>query len=611
MDLKIGDFNKFGAVYNNGSVTFTFSVDAQCSKAAVILYAKNTYKLISKIELDDSYRIGDVYSVLVTGIDIDNTCYLYMADDIEFMDPYAYGICGREKWADEKRAGNEYKVYAGFTDLFIPWEDTKVKIKPEDMIIYKLHMRGFTMQQGLGKTTAGNYHGLITRLPYLKELGVTSIEIMPIYDFEEMFLSNSSKYDNKGNLINSIVYDNKINYWGYGDANYMAPKASYFPGNNPTVGLRELVGAIHSNGMELIMELSFLETATKEYIVDVLKYYMFHFHIDGFHIIGATIPISHILEDPFLTDTKLFFENVGDDRLYSLKGKKHVFLYNDSFQCVLRQMLNHMNGSMVQFANHTRRQNDMFGFVNFAANTTGFTLLDSFSYGEKHNEANGEDNRDGTNNNYSLNYGYEGKTNNKAINQIRSLQSRNAITATLLSIAVPLINAGDEIGNTTGGNNNPYCQDNKIGWTVFSKAKDKELLLDYTKRLIEFRKAHKCLHPDNAMKMNDYKHVGFPDMSYHGSEPWMMSVSEGQKALGVLYCGAYSNEEDDIYVCYNFGYDAVTMALPRLKPGKRWRQLLNTKEYSMEYDWNLKVINNQQDIEVPGSSITILLGVKP
>lgn len=612
MNISRGDFREYGPrISGRDAVTFTFAVNAASEKISILLFDKSSKKHISTIDLSDEQAVGLVYSVTVSGINPDNICYLLKEDKNIYVDPYSTAIVGRDIWADAKaREKQQFKVYSGISHIEKAWKDTKVSIAPADMVLYKLHMRGFTAGNNMTEAKIGSYKGLLSKLPYLKKLGITSLEIMPIYDFEELFLENKSNISSNGKITQIQEYADKINYWGFGQADYFAPKASYFGGTAKAAeGLRSMVSKLHANGFEVIMEMAFAVEASADVQLDCLKYYVKYFHIDGFHIVGCNAPIERIAKEPFLGNTKIFYEFIPEEILCSESGRKHLFVYNDSFMNVTRQIQNHMNGSMVQFANHMRRQNGAYGFVNYMANVNGFSLWDSYSYGEKHNWDNGEDNRDGTNNNYSFNYGIEGKTTNKIINANRFREMRNSLTALMMSQSVPLIVAGDEVAATHLGNNNPYCQDNKVGYTVFSKNKSKQSLQRFVEKLIDFRKNHKCVRVETPFLMNDYKHLGLPDMSFHGSEPWMMSIGEEQKALGVLYNGAYVNEDEEVFICYNFHYDTVEMALPLLAPGKRWRICFNTAEYKDDNDFSPKPIDNQQTIKVPGSSISVLVGI--
>ena len=611
MKVTRGDFRDFGPrILKKNSINITVAIAPTTKKAAIILFDKASKKKLYDIELINDFSMGRVYSIEISDVDVDSICYLIKEDDKVYVDPYATAVIGRDIWADEKgRKSSDYKVYSGISHLEKPWKDTNIYIEPTDMVIYKLHMRGFTAGMGMSASRVGSYKGVLSKLSYLKELGITSIEFMPLYDFEELFLESKMTISPKGKVSEITEFTGKRNYWGFGEANYFAPKASYFGGADKCVdAMRDLVSKLHKNGFEAIMEMAFAKDTPAEMMLECLRYYVRYFHIDGFHIVGCNGPIERIAIDPFLADTKIFYEYIPEEILFKESGKKHLFIYNDSFMNVTRQIENHMNGSMIQFANHMRRQNSAYGFVNYMANVNGFSMWDSFSYGEKHNFDNGEDNRDGTNTNFSFNYGIEGKTTNRMINANRFREMRNAFAALMLAQSVPLFVAADEVAATHLGNNNPYCQDNKMGYTVFSKTKSKEELRSFVKELVAFRKNHKCLRSEEPFLMNDYRHLGLPDMSFHGTEPWMMSIGEEQKALGVLYNGAYVDESEEVFVCYNYHYDSVNMALPLLAPGKRWRLCFNTAEY--DGDFSPKPIHDQQSINVPGNSISVLVGIK-
>jgi glycogen operon protein len=234
--------------------------------------------------------------------------------------------------------------------------------------------------------------------------------------------------------------------------------------------------------------------------------------------------------------------------------------------------------------------------------------MDVFSYGEKHNEANGEENRDGNNYNCSFNYGQEGPTTNRGIMRVRMTNMRTAMALLLLSQGVPQILSGDEVGNTAFGNNNPYCQDNEVGWVHFTKRKGALRLQEYVKNLIAFRKNHTVLSVDAPMQQNDYQGTGLPDMSYHGKEPWIMGIGEERKAIGILYNGAYGrkDKEEDVMVCINFYYGDELFALPKLLNGRKWYQVSNTAED--EWNPSTKPLTEQSSVSVPGGTVTILIG---
>lgn len=552
-----GSFQEFGTKITGDRMEITF-VSSGEGDPAVCLYDRKTKEAFARIELKEGDRIGRVYSVALSSADWSRLCYRLETDGRAWVDPYAREILGREKWGGGKKTENARELYGGFGGEPYPWKHVMPSIAGADMICYKLHLRGFTMAGNLPAEKKGNYLGLLLELPRLKKMGITTLELMPLYDFEEA---------PKGN----------VNYWGYGDGYYFAPKASYFGGINPVYHMKETVDAIHGYGMECILEFSFSGETSQDQMVDALVFWVKEYRVDGFHLVGCNLPIERIVNCPYLEETKLFYDHFPWELLEREQGKKRLFVYNDDFLYATRRMQNHMEGDMARFADQMRRQNKKYGFVNYAANTSGFTLWDSYSYGEKHNEANGEENRDGNPVNFSCNYGCEGETKSRSIRRIRMRQMRNAIAAVMLSQGVPLLLAGDEAANTQKGNNNPYCQDNRIGWVTWSLAKEKRELTEFTERMIAFRKRHPVLSSEEPMRFNDYRHQGIPDLSYHGREPWMMELRQDQRAIGLLYCGAYARAEDtDLYLCFNFHYEAVTMALPKLPEGKCWRLRMNT-----------------------------------
>ena len=606
MRTRIGDFKYYGTEETADGVMFTFysQGDEAC---AITLYNVSDHSEIETVHIPEEYRIGDVYSVVLQGQNVKRLGYRICTGDKTYVDPYARVILGRNRWMDTTREDNAYQVYGGIAPSAYEWRYSTPDIPPRDMVMYKLHMRGFTMNHGLPAGKRGNYRGLLERIPYLKELGITTIELQPIYDFEEMMLETRQEIGPGGEITRQVVFLDKTNYWGYGDAYYMAPKASYFGGKKGVLHCKETIDAIHGAGMEVVLEMSFFQEISEDYMLDCLWYWVKEYHVDGFHLLGCNVPMKRIAESKRLARTKIFHDNISQELLERENGRKHLFLYNDGFMCVCRQMQNHMQGSMVQFTNHLRRQNGKYGFVNYGANTNGFTLWDSYSYGEKHNHQNGEDNRDGNNINYSFNYGVEGETKNRQLYQQRMLQMRNGLCATMLSQAIPLLRAGDEMANSQKGNNNPYCQDNPVGWVQYVKTKGRGELMEFVRNLITFRREHPILRSEEAMHLNDYHHLGAPDLSYHGAEPWLMGIGEEMKAVGILYLGAYHNQEaDNVYVAYNYHYEEVTLALPKVSQNRTWSLVMNTATEGT-FSFEPVKLDNQRVVSIPGGSISILI----
>lgn len=605
LEMKRGSFQYYGAFHRKSGVELTVIARKE-GGLSVIFYDKQSRKKKAEIPLPKTMSIGRVYSVFFTDLTGD-VCYLLRDKDGIYTDPFAPVICGREKWNDVSRQTAGYAVYGGIGESISDHSEKLPLIKPEDMVIYKLHMRGFTESNGLAASLKGNYRGVIKKLPYLKELGVTSLLFMPLYDFEEIRY-HSYKVTEPGDTVGEVTSEPfGTNYWGYGDAAYFAPKSSYFCGK-PQEGMDKLVNAIHREGMEILMEFSFTSESVisdPRFISDVLIYWHMRYKVDGFHLIGEGLPIRYLLRHPKLSDVKLFYDRI-DERTLEGEEHKRFFYYNDDFIYPLRRLENHMDGSAAELANQMRKQGERFGFVNYAAEKTGFTLLDAYSYGEKHNEANGEDNRDGSNYNCSANHGYEGKTNSRNVNQKRATCVRTDIALLMLSQSVPLITEGDESLNSQDGNNNPYGQDNATGWVQFSNKKDARLLREFVRDMISFRKSHPAIRSAKPMKQSDYIGCGLPDLSYHDSEPWIMGIGPEKKGLGILYAGAYAGEnEDDVMVLINFYYDDRTYALPGLKEKRRWYVCANTGE---EAFLEKPVLCEGDCITVPGGTVTILVG---
>ena len=605
--MESGHFSQFGVTILGETAEFTFEAEGDRTPV-ILLYDRHSRKEAARITVPEEYSLGRVYSVRITGYPWNKLCYLLQCGGQPKIDPYAPVVIGREVWMDEGRSQENYQVYGGFGTHGYRWTEKRPQIAAEDMVLYKLHLRGITMQNGLSAGKRGNYRGIIDKLSAWKELGVTSLEFLPIYDFEEIKFQFHYMMDENRETV--MVAEDPIgtNFWGYGPANYFAPKASYFGAKDADIHAKEMVEAIHNAGMEIIMELSFAGRMEEDLLLNCLVYWVREYHIDGFHLLGMNLPMERIADNAFLGKTKIFYDNFPAEVLAAQSGTKHLFVTNDEFIYPLRKLQNHLDGSVAEFSNYMRRQGDGYTFVNYAASNTGFTLWDAYSYGEKHNEGNGEDNGDGSNYNCSHNYGCEGPTANRIINQNRMKAVRTALCAVMVAQGVPMLLAGDEAANTQAGNNNPYCQDNEIGWVTYSRRKLPRQLKEYVQHLIAFRKSHSILSSPQPMKLNDYRHTGMPDLSYHGRQPWIMGIGEEKKALGILYNAAYGRnpDEEDVMVCLNFYYGEETFALPKLKKGRLW--YFETNSGQEEWKPKEEPLADQSYCAVPGGTITILVG---
>ena len=605
LTVKEGNYLALGAKVIKNQITFTFEGEKEDSCRIVLIH--KTTKEKESISVPDEYCLGSLRSITVSGFNPQEYNYMYEINGKEQLDPYATVIVGREIWNDTNRKADKYKLAAGFDGAAFPWgNDKNPEVPKSEMIMYKLHVRGFTKGLKTAGKVKGTFAAVKNKIPYLKDLGVTTVELMPVYEFEEMPIPKEMEIPDyvkwqpeAGDMIQPVVLENEvknINYWGYGEGNYFAVKASY--ASEPAkanVEFKRLVKALHDNGMECVMEMFFPEEISFNMILDVLHFWVKEYHVDGFHIIGPNLPIAGIVKDPVLSRTKIFTEDffgLCDTR----RKYKNLYIYKEEYQYAVRQLVNHYDCDIREFANQQRKQGEQYGYVNFVASNNGFTLADCFMYNDKHNEANGEENRDGNDYNLTNNFGVEGPTRKKFINETRRNRMRMAFVMLMFAQGVPLIMAGDEFGNTQEGNNNAYCQDNEIGWvnwSQFAKYKEEREIL---KSLIAFRKEHGIITKDEPLRFNDYRTMGAPEFSYHGENAWISQIDPGRRSLGMLYCGAYAKDghgKEDVYVGYNFYSEDVKLALP----------IINKKKWCLDG----VELEEQQFATVPAHSIRVLM----
>ena len=361
--------------------------------------------------------------------------YDFYASGQTFTDPYACMTAGRERFG-KKRAQVRGKVC---TDEFDWTGENRTYIPLKQMIVYQCHVRGFTKHESSKVKHPGTFSGVTEKIPYLKELGINTLFMMPVYDFNEQMT------DETGSLLN------KINYWGYTrDAFYFSPKASYGSGNKPVVTeFKEMVCSLHSQGMNFILDMYF-EGKSPEFITRCLRYYAQEYHVDGFHVTSDKMDLEWLRQDPVLAYCKIF----GDG--YQADSQGMYMEMNDGFMINARRFLKSDEGQTEGFYHYFKQQRQDGENLHYITQHNGFTLRDLISYDIKHNEKNGEKNRDGTQYNYSWNCGMEGYTRKKPVLAMRRKQDRNAWVMLLLGMAPPMILAGDEFGNSQKGNNNAY-----------------------------------------------------------------------------------------------------------------------------------------------------------
>lgn len=614
--IKEGNYKERGIVaYHKG---FQLTLAAKNVKSLLlVLYEKKTFEQAAELDLPLQYRKGNLYSFYIEGIDFTTVLYQIKINGKIYTDPYAKALAGRERWGEKRR---EEQIYCGLYNETYDWQgDFRPKYQTWEMILYKLHVRGFTKHRTSKVKKKGTFLGIIEKIPYLKELGITAVEIMPAYEFEEVM--ERENYYKPSYAIEETGNSDVLNYWGYGKGNYFVPKASYAATDNPQKEWKDTIKELHRHGIEVIMEFSFGRHEDQNMIVDCVKYWVEEYHIDGVHLYGANLPISLLAQHPLLSEIKIF-QNYQDTGTVYEEGEipemRNLMEYNDGFEGCARRLLKGDRGQIGDFAYRNRKNEEQQGVVNFIANHDGFTLYDSVSYEKKHNEDNKEAGKDGNNYNYTWNCGIEGVTKKKKILELRKKQIKNAFAMVLLSQGTPLILGGDEWCNSQKGNNNPYCQDNEISWVVWQENAFQKEIYYFVKHLIAFRKKHPILNGAVRLRVMDYLACGYPDVSYHGEMAWTPYFEDDSRYVGIMYCGNYAcidkKECDDFfYIAYNLHWEKHVLALPNLPKGQKWFVVADTSK-GAGADWfeegKEQLLEEQRGVAVSPRSIMILQGKK-
>lgn len=594
-----------GANRCNKGINFAVEIpDNKSKKISLVLYRRGKSVPENEIELSENHKIGKVFALNLGGIEPEDYEYNYKIDEKIIQDPFAHVIRGRKVFGQSDYE-NEHAVRCGFiSSAKYNWEDD---IRPEipynNLVLYKLHVRGYTKQAKITAKKRGTFAGLADMIPYWKDLGINAIELMPAYDFNEC--PNKPQHD--VTAVRSKC-DERINYWGYTKGFYFAPKSSYCMTDKPDIEFRDLIKALHKAGIECIMEMYFPKGTTSLLQIQALWFWKIFYHVDGFHLMGDGVNKESIISDPVLYGTKKIFSTVDEDA----DADDMLAECNQSFMEDMRRFLKSDEGMISCAEYHMRRNNGTFGTVNYIASQDGFTLYDTVSYNYRHNELNGECNHDGSDYNYSWNCGVEGKTRKQAIRKMREQQMRNAFLMLILAQGTPMIYAGDEFANSQEGNNNAWCQDNPIGWTDWKNIKKQENLWDFVKKTLKFRKNHPILHMPTMMHGVDYMAKGFPDISVHGERAWFVNRDNTSRLLGIMYCGAYAETEngitdDNIYIGMNFHWEKRKIALPNLSDDMSWHVIADTSETDTDKWFKLHDEVFIKSIEINPRTIVVLV----
>ena len=649
---RCGRVQPFGAsVVGNGGINFSI-FSRYATYCELVLFNEGEMEPFARLPFPEEFRIGNVFSMIVYGLDYETLEYGYSMDGPYdparghlfdrskiLLDPYAHLISGREKWGEEPNPDNPFQHRGCVIPDDYYWDgDKPLEIPMDDLVIYEAHVRGFTQSTSSEVRHPGTFAGLIEKIPYLKELGVNCIELLPIFEFDEM--------ENSRTIGGQKLY----NYWGYSTVGFYAPKAGYAA--TASVGLvaeemKNLVKNLHKAGIEVILDVVFNHTAegnengpyisyrgidnktyylltpegyyynfsgcgntlncnnsiVRNYILDCLRYWVSDYHIDGFRFdlasilsrdeTGAPMANPPLLEtlahDAVLGKCKLIAEAWDAGGLYqvgSFPDWGRWAEWNGRYRDCLRRFIKSEAAAGPELIWRIQGSPDLYpdrgstASINFITCHDGFTLNDLVSYNEKNNEKNGEDNRDGANDNNSWNCGAEGPTNDKEINALRSRQVKNAVSILLLSRGIPMILAGDEFRNSQSGNNNSYCQDSEISWLDWKNLKKNKDTYEFFKKMIEFRKSHPIIRRNDFFTAHNS--TGYPELSFHGLKPWDFNSENEFLCFGFMYAESandYPVEEDSfIYCAVNAHWERHVYELPIIPEGMQWEIVAYTAD---------------------------------
>ncbi len=635
-----------GAHFRDGGVNFAI-YSSVASQVILCLFEADLQVCSFKIDLDlHKNRTGNIWHIFLKGM-FQEIIYGYkingtlapILDKQEvskvLLDPYSRLLLGREEWGSPSC---EYRSYISKNMDEFDWEgDHPLERSLNDTIIYELHVRGFTQHNTSGVTHPGTYQGIIEKIPYLKELGITAVELLPIHEFDEaeMFFSDPKTGVKLKNL------------WGYNTVGFFAPKSAYAASarqRNAIIEFKEMVKTLHQAGIEVILDVVFnhtvegtelgktysfrgIDNATyyildkdfkyknftgcgntvncnhpvvAQMIIDSLRYWVLEMHVDGFRFDLASVFFrdqdgsamvksvisDYIQRDPVLAKTKLIAEAWDASGLYHVGAFPDRWAeWNGSYRDCIRRFITGDKNMIPELATRITGSADLyqhsekkpFSSINYVTCHDGFTLKDLVSYNKKHNEANCEENRDGTDANWSWNCGEEGETENPKIILLRKQQMKNCITLLMISQGVPMMLAGDEMARSQNGNNNTYCQDNELGWINWSFLEKNQEIFRFFKEMILFRKKQSMLHRDSFFTGKIDPEIQMPDISWHGRRLGQPDFSHESKLIAfIISANIHDSESCDIYVACNSTPQWRAFVIPSLQSGKEWYLKVDT-----------------------------------
>jgi isoamylase len=646
--LRPGAPLPFGATVLPRGVNFSV-YSRHASAATLVLYEPDVVAPVAEIPFPPEFRIGDVFAMMVFDLDLDNFEYGFRLDgphapaeghrfDVAqiLLDPMARSVSGRDVWDSPLDRSRPYPYRSRIVAEDFDWEgDRPLELPIEDLVIYEMHVRGFTRSPTSGVKFPGTYAGIREKIPYLKALGVNCVELLPVFEFDEL----------ENPRTNPLTGERLYNYWGYSTVAFYAPKAGYAATGRAGMQADEfkaLVKALHQNGIEVILDVVFNHTAegneqgptlsfrgldnrtyymltadgqyynfsgcgntlncnhpvVRDFVLSCLRHWVAEYHVDGFRFDlasilgraadGTPLPNPPLLEalamDPVLGKTKLIAEAWDAGGLYqvgSFPAYGRWAEWNGRYRDGLRRFLKGDMGQVGDMAQRLLGSPDLYptrgptASINFVTCHDGFTLADLVSYNHKHNEANGEENRDGADDNQSWNGGAEGPTDDPQVLALRRRQIKNALTMLLLSQGVPMLLMGDEVGHTQQGNNNTYCQDSSLTWLDWSLQEQNAELFRFCQQLIAFRQRHP------ALRQTRYAGPGASagdalQVTWHGTKPWQPDWAPHSRVLACMLYGSGADGPDVLYVAMNMYWEPLAFELPAPPPGQHWHLFANT-----------------------------------
>lgn len=660
----------YGVSLQDAGINFSLaSTSAQSITLCII--DRETKHLIEEIPLSqDTNKTGNVWHILLQGLG-DNVLYAYKITDKNgktsplLLDPYAKGIGTTNEWGKNIHLSpNQAISYHPLGEIILnppfSWDnDRPPRIPLTDLILYEMHVRGFTHDASSNVSSPGTYLGIIEKIPYLLDLGVNAIELMPIFEFNELEYLETHKKSGK----------DLYNYWGYSTINFFSPMNRYATSEHRDAAIHEfktMVKELHKNGIEVILDVVYNHTgeggetgptysfkgidkavyymldeegdyrnysgcgntvnanypSVTEMIIDSLRYWVTEMHVDGFRFDLASAltrgtngeplspaPLIKAIEnDPILAKVKLIAEPWDAAGLYQVghfaSGSKRWSEWNGKYRDDIRRFIRGSSWTSGKFAMRICGSEDLFkqqgplASLNFITCHDGFTLNDLVSYNVKHNLNNGEDNRDGENNNESWNCGVEGPTTNKKILQLREKQMKNFHFALMISLGVPMLYMGDEYGHTKDGNNNTWCQDNTLNWFLWNELKEKQSFFRFYRLMIQFRKSHQILRRKTFLTN--------ADIDWHGHEPFKPDWNS--PAAFVAFTLKQHHGDGDLYIAFNAQEHGMTVELPPPPHLKSWRWVINTNNPSPEdfYEDAKGPLQLERNVKIPAHTAILL-----